>query len=121
MCPDRRDRGSATIWLLGLVFLIGQATAVGIVSGSAILARHRAETAADLAALAAAVQVSRGESDACAVARMITEANTAQLSRCVVAGGDVEVAVTRPLTLGRLGSWMVTARARAGPADRTAR
>ena len=114
----RRDRGSATIWLLGLVALIGLATTAGVVHGSAVVARHRAETAADLAALAAAVRVSLGESDACGAASTIAHRNGAELTGCVVSGADVEIAVARPVSLGRLGLRTAAARARAGPAER---
>jgi secretion/DNA translocation related TadE-like protein len=114
-----RDRGSATIWLAGLAALIGLVTCAALVHGSAVIARHRAATAADLAALAAAVRVPDGAAAACATAREIAARNGGSLTRCVLSGDDVEVEVTRPLMLGSLGSWAATASARAGPVDRT--
>lgn len=113
------DRGSATVWLVGLAALIGLATTVGVVHGSAVLARHRAEVAADLAALAGAVEVSVGEDRPCTAAARIAERNGGRLTACTVTGDDVEVTVTRRLTLGRLGSRAASARARAGPVDRS--
>ncbi|MFL6127666.1 MAG: Rv3654c family TadE-like protein [Mycobacteriales bacterium] len=113
-----RDRGSATVWLAGLAALIGLVTLVALVHGSAVIARHRAATAADLAALAAAVRTPDGTAAACATAREIAARNGASLTRCVPFGDDVEIEVTRPLMLRRLGSWAATASARAGPVDR---
>lgn len=116
-----RDRGSASVWLAGLTALIVLATMVAMVQGSAVLARHRAATAADLAALAAAVTVPDGEVAACAAARRIAARNSGSLARCAVSGEDVEVEVTRPVVLGSLGAWVASARARAGPVDRHAK
>ena len=113
-----RDRGSATVWLAGLAALIGLATFAALVQGSAVIARHRAATAADLAALAAAVRVPDGAAAACATARAVAARNGGSLTRCVLSGDDVEVEVTRPLVLRGLGSWAAMASARAGPVDR---
>lgn len=116
-----RDRGGATVWMAGLAALIGLAAFAALAQGSAVIARHRAATAADLAALAAAVRVPDGSAAACATAREIAAGNGASLTRCVIAGDDVEVEVTRPVVLGRLGSWAAMASARAGPVDRIRR
>lgn len=113
-----RDRGSATVWLMGLSTLIGLATAAALLQGSAVIARHRAATAADLAALAAAVRVPDGDGVACAAAKEIAARNGGSLTRCVLIGDDVEVEVTRLLVLGSLGSWPAMAGARAGPVER---
>jgi secretion/DNA translocation related TadE-like protein len=114
-----RERGSATVWLAGLTALIGLVTLVALVHASAVITRHRAATAADLAAVAAAVQVPDGIEAACDAARTIAARNGGSLISCVVEGDDVEVEVTRALVLGNLGSWAATAGARAGPVDRT--
>jgi secretion/DNA translocation related TadE-like protein len=113
------DRGSASVWLIGLAALIGLATTIGVVQGGAVVARHRAEVAADLAALAGAVQVSVGEDAPCAAASRLAGRNGGRLTTCIVSGDDVEVVVTRRLVLGRLGSATASARARAGPVDRS--
>jgi len=113
-----RDRGSATVWLAGFTALVVLATMAALLPGSAVLTRHRVATAADLAALAGAVQVLDGAAAACATARDIAVRNGGSLTRCAVSGDDVEVEVTRPLVLGGLGSWTARARARAGPVDR---
>ena len=98
----RRDRGTATVWLLatGLaVVLVGAAFAL---VGSAVLARHRAENAADLGALAAAVRLFDG-TDPCAAAASIVAANRARLVGCRLDGTDVVVtaAVATPFGLAQ--------------------
>ena|SRR5215207_6343816 len=113
-----RDRGGATVWLAGLSALVGLAMAAALLRGGAVVARHQASTAADLAALAAAVQAFDGAAAACAAAEDIAARNGASVTKCVLNGDDVQVEVTRPLVLGRLGSWAATAGARAGPVDR---
>ncbi len=116
----RRDQGSATIWLAGFTALVVLAAMAAVLPGSAVLARHHAAMAADLAALAGAVRVLDGPAVACATAGDIAARNGGSLARCAVSGEDVEVEVACPLILGGLGSWTARARARAGPADRAA-
>jgi secretion/DNA translocation related TadE-like protein len=83
---------------------------------SAVLASHRAQSAADLAALAAAMTLIRGESSsaACAQGSAVAAGNGGLLATCR-AGPDltVEMAVDVRSTL----PWVATARARsrAGP------
>jgi secretion/DNA translocation related TadE-like protein len=110
------DRGSATVWaagglaaLLGLVSLI-----IGI--GSAAVTRHRAASAADLAALAAASHAASGQEQACARARWVTDQMRVRLTGCRLRGWDaaVEVAARPPDLLVGFGE--ATAHARAGPA-----
>jgi secretion/DNA translocation related TadE-like protein len=114
-----RDSGSATIWVAGFTALIGLTGAVGVAQGGALVARHRAEVAADLAALAGASRAAAGEADACLVATSIAERNGGRLVGCGRSGDDVEVAVSRRVDLGAIGIWTVMAHARAGPADRS--
>jgi len=109
------ERGSATVWVLvvcGVLAVVGLAV---VLVGASIVARHRATTAADLAALGGAVQAVRG-GDACTTAARLAAANAAELTACTSspeAVVDVEVGV--PVRLGRLGVLTATARARAGP------
>lgn len=116
---DRRrtpDGGSASIVLLavGAVVVLGM-TAVAA-GGQVVSSRHRAEGAADLAALAAASTVQRQtDAAACATARDIAHQNGALLEECAVASDlTVQVVVSRVLTgaLSDLGP--VRGRARAG-------
>jgi secretion/DNA translocation related TadE-like protein len=109
------DRGSGTVLVLGLSLLVVLSAAAGVVRGLAVIARHRAEAAADLAALAGAAAALDGPGRACAEAGDIAVANGGRLRSCVVAGEVVEVQVARDLPLGRLGQWSAVGRARAGP------
>lgn len=109
------DRGSGALWLLAVSLIVVLSGALGAVRGIAALARHRAESAADLAALAGAVHAVSGAGDACGVAGSIAARNSTTLSGCQVDGSVVTVTVSCPLP-GGLGRWRAHASARAGPA-----
>lgn len=109
------DRGSGALWLFAVSLIVVLSTALGAVRGVAALARHRAESAADLAALAGAVHAVSGVDGSCAAARSIAARNSAQLTQCNVDGSVVTVTVSCPLPSG-LGRWHAQAAARAGPA-----
>lgn len=111
---DRPDRGSVTlpaIACLGVLLLLGSALGV---AAAMVTAHRRAQGAADLAALAAAVAAGRG-GPPCAAAEDIAGRNGARLSACEVAGRvvEVEVRVAGPRWLGAGAD--LTGRARAGP------
>jgi secretion/DNA translocation related TadE-like protein len=110
------DHGSATVWVIALSTVLAVVGAAVVLVGAATVARHRAEAAADLAALAAAGRAAAGEPGACGLAAEVARADAATLISCSV-GGDavVELRVSSPVHLGRLGSWAASARARAGP------
>jgi secretion/DNA translocation related TadE-like protein len=99
----------------GLLLLVGTA---GVLRTEAVLARHRAESAADLAALAAAGRIGVG-ADECAAARAIAAANGAAISRCSLElaadgrSGTVDVRVSASASLPVVGARTVTASARA--------
>jgi len=96
---------------VALLLTIG--AALGVVA--ALVSSHRsAQSAADLAALAAASARQRGD-DACGVAARLARANGAELVECAVLGNDVlvQVDVTGPRWLGQKAD--LSARARAGP------
>jgi secretion/DNA translocation related TadE-like protein len=112
----RRDRGSVTIWAAAFAGLIWLSCSGALLYGGAVTGRHRAETAADLAALAAAGYVPDGQATACARAAAVAARNGGSLHGCRVVGDDVEVEVSRPVGLGALGVRTAIARARAGPA-----
>jgi secretion/DNA translocation related TadE-like protein len=114
--PRARERGSATVWVLGLAGLLAVLGAAVVLVGLAVVARHRASGAADMAALTAAGRAVLSDPAACATAARIARANFAELDGCVVRpGGVVEVRVRVPVRLGPLGSFTARARARAGP------
>lgn len=85
--------------------------------GSAVIARHRAQAAADLAALAAAGRLTDGAGAACAHAVAVAEAMRTTVGDCSVIELDVVVVVDVTVALGRLLPGTARAVARAGPAD----
>jgi secretion/DNA translocation related TadE-like protein len=87
--------------------------------GAAVIARHRAQSAADLAALAAAGRLARGAEAACAHASAVAAAMHAAATDCIVEELDVVVSVDVRVELGRFGVGPARARARAGPAGTT--
>jgi secretion/DNA translocation related TadE-like protein len=110
----RGDRGSAAV--LGTV-LVGVLAAVSVfvaALGGVLADRRRAESSADLAALAAAAALQSGR-DPCAAARSVANRNRASVVGCRVAGDTVTVRARFPTRwlLGR--AVRVTAEARAGP------
>lgn len=105
-----------------MVLLVAVST---VLVGTAAATRHRAEAAADLAALAAANHVREGADAACAWAVTVSRANHAMVTRCERIripsgyGGPaccdvvVTVRVTPPSPLQAFG--YATSTARAGP------
>ncbi|GAA1733806.1 Rv3654c family TadE-like protein [Brachybacterium phenoliresistens] len=106
------DRGSAPAaviaWVGMAVTMLGALSLLGL--GAA--AQARADTAADLAALAGADALAAGSGDPCPIAGEVARRNGAQLASCAVAGRDVIVTVA--VDAGALPP--VSGRARAGPA-----
>lgn len=98
-----------------LVTVLVTVTGAGVYVGAAVLARHRAQAAADLAALAAAARIPAGAETACAQARRIAASMRAALRGCDVDGLHVAVAVTVGTGLRFTGE--ARAAARAGPVD----
>ncbi len=106
------DDGSGTVLLLAVVAVaLVVAGLLGLLA-SAQLARGRAQTAADLAALAGAGAVLRGEtSDPCGVASQVVRRNGARPAGCTDEGRGV-VTVRAVVSSG---AGEASARARAGP------
>lgn len=112
----RDERGSATVWVLALSGVLAVVGLAVVLLAAAVVARHRAGSAADLAALAAAGRAVRGDPDPCVAAGEIAAANGASLDECVVEDrAVVRVRVSVPVELGPVGERRATARARAGP------
>jgi secretion/DNA translocation related TadE-like protein len=101
--------------VLSLAAVVALVAAVLVALGAVAVTRHRAASAADLAALAAAGRVEQGAARACAGARVVATAVGAVLVGCDLVGDTVAVRVEiRPEgALGALGA--ATGRARAGP------
>jgi secretion/DNA translocation related TadE-like protein len=82
-----------------------------------VIARHRAQAAADLAALAAAVYVADGSDAACAHAASLAHAMGTTVTQCAVEHLDVIVTVDAAVALGRFGTGPARATSRAGPVE----
>ncbi|MBJ7463966.1 MAG: flp pilus-assembly TadE/G-like family protein [Mycolicibacterium sp.] len=99
---------------LGMIMVLLAVTAGVAVLGSVVIARHRAQSAADLAALSAAAWIASGHQIACARALSVATAMHATLSDCAVQGLDTVVTVAADAGVP---GWRASARARAGPAE----
>lgn len=113
------ERGSASVWLVACCVLLMGVAWVAVLRTEAVLGRHRAETAADVAALAAAGGIGV-TTDVCAAAERLAVANAATLRSCRPTlaadgrSGTVLVRVATPVRLPLLGTRQVAATARAG-------
>lgn len=101
----RSDGGYATVAAAGIIVAVVALLLVVVAIAGRVSARHHAQVAADLSAVAGAYAHFRGE-DACARAAEVAGANDAALAHCRVDGRDV---VATALVRGR------DASARAGP------
>lgn len=113
------ERGSATLVAVAMMAILLAITLGGSLVGSAVIARHRAQAAADLAALAGAGRVAAGPQLACAWSSSVAAANHATLVACTVDELDVVVTAEVAVALGRLGVGAARAAARAGPGSPT--
>lgn len=122
--PVPRDAGSATVLVLTVVLLAVALAISGLTVGAVTVARHRAQSAADLAALAGAGALTAGGSTstgtairaACGVAADVADRNDARLVACSVGAGTVLVRA-QITPVGPAGRWgAMEAVARAGPA-----
>lgn len=110
------DRGVATVWAAGIIAVLVSMAVFGLRLGGAVIARHQAESAADLAALAGAEQVFMGERYSCAQARGVTDRMGTRLVSCHLRGWDVLVDVSAQPDGWLSGFAAAAGRARAGPA-----
>jgi len=100
-----------------LIATLAAITLAGVQVGSAVVARHRAQAGADMAALAAAMWLPHGPEIACRQAAAVSRAMGAALSGCDVDGLDVVVRVD--VATGRLLGGQAHAAARAGPVEKS--
>ena len=110
--PCRRQAGSATLIALALTVFVTFAGVMALDVGLLVVARARAQTAADLAALAALTPANAGQGPGAAGA--VAAANGAELVACSC--GPTEAVVTVRTRVGMLPAGMaltMTARARA--------
>ncbi|MFI7664461.1 Rv3654c family TadE-like protein [Nocardia sp. NPDC049526] len=113
----RRDEGVATVFAcLALAALIGATLLIAQV-GAVVVARHRAQAAVDLAALAAAGELARGADVGCTEAGEIARRMGVRIQQCEVVQWDATVTVEGNVPMGLLGKRTVRAVARAGPVE----
>lgn len=108
------ERGAATVLAALMVAALVTVTVGGLLIGSAVVARHRAQSAADLAALAAAARVPAGAVTACAEALAVATSVHADVRSCEIEQLNVVVTVAVGVS-GPIGT-EASAAARAGPA-----
>ncbi|MFC9476962.1 Rv3654c family TadE-like protein [Nocardia sp. NPDC056952] len=114
---SKADGGGATAFVcVALAGLICLTLLVGQV-GVAVVARHRAEGAADLGALAAAGLLAQSAEAGCGEAGEIARRMGVRVRRCSVAQWDVVVDVEANVSAGVFGMRTVRASARAGPVE----
>jgi len=101
--------------LLAAGVVLVAAGLVGATLGAAHVARHRAQSAADLGALAGAARALEGPPAACARAARFVARNGGRLTACVLDGLDLTVTVSVPAAPGILPGAAATATSRAGP------
>ena len=111
------ERGLGTILVLAVVTLLLAVLGGVLALGQTLIARHRAASAADLAALAAADRALEGSAVACAAAAAIAAEHAAVLTTCRLDGDIVDVTAAFPLPAALRAFGPATARARAGPAE----
>lgn len=109
----RDERGVAVVVALGLLAVLVFVAAVSAGTVGVVVTHRRAQAAADLAALAGAAALQRGE-DPCLAATRIARRHDARLGHCLVEGQTLAVTTTVALP-SVLGGRLVPARARAGP------
>ena len=100
------------MWVLGAGLVIILIGLTSLTVGSAVVARHRAQVAADLGALAGAQSVLR---DPCGQAAAVVAGNGADLVRCSSDGLNVDVTASVRVRLGRWAVGTAFGAARAGP------
>jgi secretion/DNA translocation related TadE-like protein len=116
------DRGSATVWVALVCLVTWSVATVALSVGAAVVARHRAASAADLAALAGARMLADGLGDPCSEAHRVAAAARARLVACDrLPDGSLQVVtvVALPPLLARWPNLPpAMARARAGASQR---
>lgn len=98
-----------------MVAVLLSVTGGSVYLGAAVVARHRAQAAADLAALAAAARLAAGPATACAQAQTVARQMRVSTTGCAV--DDLDVVVTTEVRLAVAGWGSARAAARAGPAE----
>lgn len=108
------ELGSASVLGVQVIAMLAVVTLVCCGAAALVAAHRRAQTAADLGALAGATAIQQGAAACPAVARVVV-GNHARLRACVVTGQTVQISVLvrTPVLMGH--SRDLTSAARAGP------
>ncbi|MFD6884275.1 MULTISPECIES: Rv3654c family TadE-like protein [unclassified Rhodococcus (in: high G+C Gram-positive bacteria)] len=109
------DRGSASVIGCAVMAALIAVTATLLHVGSVVVARHRAQGAADLAAVAVASALDRGVVAACEAAEPIALRMHVRVRRCDIENWYALLEVTAPVS-SLFGGDEARAVARAGPA-----
>jgi len=88
-----QERGSGTLLVAGVVFVLMAITAAILVVGGYLVAADRARGAADLVAVSAAAEQA-GLGQGCRVAASVARLNGVQLMRCLVEGDSLDFVVS---------------------------
>lgn len=112
---DDPERGSGTVLSFSLIAVI---SAIALLMGGLAAgfdSKHRADSAADFAALAAAETLHDpfAQSEPCDVARSVVR--DAEMVSCTIKGDRVVVETRASVRFGMLGSMHLTGKAEAGP------
>ncbi|MGI5221885.1 Rv3654c family TadE-like protein [Nocardia sp. CA-290969] len=113
----RGDNGSATVIACFAVAALIALTVLVTQIGGVVVARHRAQAAADLSALAAAAGLRDGAEAGCTAAESLGRRMRAAITRCEVEGWDVLIEVEEKVPVGPFGARRIRAIARAGPVE----
>ncbi|MEU6034401.1 Rv3654c family TadE-like protein [Actinomadura sp. NPDC047616] len=112
------DEGGGALWVVAFMAVVWVSAVAALAVGGVRVARHRADAAADLAALAAAARVAEGAGEACRSAAVVVREFGGRLKRCQVRGSIVDVSVTIAVTGAlAIGDIRIVSRARGGPAE----
>ncbi len=111
------DAGSATVAAAFAMVAIMVVIVLVVQVGAAVAARHHAQSAADLAALAAAGALDRGNESGCTAAEDIARRMQVRVVSCRIVEWDAIVTVSDRASLSIFGTREVRAAARAGPVD----
>ncbi len=113
-CRRTCDGGATVTACLALVALL-LVTVMIVQIAAVVCARHRAQSAADLGALAAASALDSGVEAACDRAESVVRSRRMRMVRCSALDWDVTVTVDFEASPAFVGGRSVVAIARAGP------
>lgn len=112
-----RDEGSVSIAACLALAALLVATVLMVQFGAVVVARHRSQAAADLAALAAAGELWQGAEAGCTAAEALALRMKVRVVQCDVEGWDVVIWVEEKVPSGPFGGRSIRAVARAGPME----